>query len=101
MFASIGDGPIRGSDCIRRLAHAEDVNLKRPDLVRSTNMRKYFGTVLQLKSLNAAQLDMVLNHMGHSKKVHFDWYRQTRATSELSVIAQFLCGKSMLLFINY
>jgi hypothetical protein len=58
-------------------------------------MRKYFGTVMQLKSMSAAEFDLVLKHMGHSKSVHFGWYRQHHATSELSTVAAYLSGKSI------
>ena len=43
--------------------------------------------------MSEVDLQLMQKHMGHTNNVHFGWYRQTRATSELSAVAKILIGK--------
>ena len=49
--------------------------------------------------MTSAEITWVTNHMGHTKDVHFNWYRKEDATIELSKIAKVLTavneGKSL------
>lgn len=73
--------------------------MEKPKLITPTRTRKHLATTLQLMDMNEAELTWVTNHFGHSKDVHYQWYRQEDATIELTKIAKVLCavddGKSV------
>ena len=49
--------------------------LKRPDLITSTRLRKYLATVTQVLQLDDNQLEWDANHPGHNLQVHRQFYR--------------------------
>ena len=44
--------------------------LKKPELITSSKIRKHMATVLQLLDMNAAELEWVTEHLGHTTDVH-------------------------------
>ena len=65
-------------------------NLKKPKLLTPTRTRKFLATLLQLMDMNDAELTWLTNHFGHTKDVHFQWYRKEDATLELTKVAKVL-----------
>lgn len=51
-------------------------NLKKPALITPTRTRKYLATVLQLLDMSRAEITWLTNYFGHTKNVHFAWYRR-------------------------
>ena len=49
------------------------IGLKNPELITSTKIRKHMSTVLQLVDMNAAELEWVPEHLGHTADVHRTW----------------------------
>ena len=64
------------------------VGLKNPELITSTKIRKHMSTVLQLVDMNAAELEWVPEHLGHTADVHRTWYRQEASTLELTKVVK-------------
>ena len=62
---------------------AEEAGLSQPDLVTSTRIRKYNGTVCQPFDLNNRELEWLSNHMGHDLYIHKDFYRLHNSTIEM------------------
>lgn len=75
---------LRGWDTLQAIA--KKLNAKKPP----TRTRKYLATALQLLDLNDGELTWVTNHMGHTKDVHFAWYRKEDSTIELTKMAKVL-----------
>ena len=80
--------PIRATDSLRELT--SEAGLKRPDLVRSTRMRKYTATLSQVFSLESHHTDWLAEHLGHSVKVHREHYRLPSTIVEKAKIAKLL-----------
>ena len=88
VFAS-GDLFLRGWDTLQGITK-QISNLKKPNLITPTRTRKFLATLLQLMDMNEAELSWVTNHFGHTKSVHFQWYRKEDATVELTKVAKVL-----------
>ena len=56
--------------------------LQKPQLIRSTKLRKHVVTVAQILVLNGDELGHLSNHLGHSEAVHIDFYRQQELVIE-------------------
>ena len=82
---------IDGWQAVRSVAMK--ANLKKPELITSTRIRKELATTLQLLDMNEAELTWVTNHRGHSVNVHRRWYRQEESTMELTKVAKVLSAK--------
>ena len=61
---------------------AERAQLERPDLVKSTLLRKYIATTLQVMSLSNNQMKWVVDHLGHTLQVDDDYYKMASSTIE-------------------
>ena len=83
--------PIRGWDAVHDVT--KKVNLKKPNLITSTKIRKQMATVLQLLDMNDCELNWVTDHLGHSGDVHKKWYRQEESTIGLTKVAKLLVAK--------
>ena len=59
---------VRGWEVVHEIAHK--AVLKKPELITSTKIRKHMATVLQLLDMNAAELEWVTEHLGHTTDVH-------------------------------
>ena len=79
---------LRGWDTLQSVAKKHE--LSHPHLITPTRTRKYLATMLQLMDLTEAELNWVTNHLGHTKDVHFAWYRKEDSTLELTKMATIL-----------
>ena len=52
------------------------------------------ATVLQLLDMNAAELEWVTEHLGHTTDVHIIQYRQEASTLELTKVAKLMVAKN-------
>ena len=81
---------IRGNDALRK--HVILSNLKCPEAVTSTKLRKHIATLSQLLNLEERQLEMLATYMGHDISVHREYYRLPENTLQLAK-----CGKLLVL----
>ena len=79
---------LRGHDCLSSVIAR--CNLKHPDGIRSTKLRKYAATVAQILDLNSSELGWLARHMGHNLEVHHQYYRLQDHTVELAKISKLL-----------
>ena len=79
---------MRGWDTLQAIC--KRIELEKPKLITPTRTRKHLATVLQLLDMSTAELTWITNHMGHTKNVHFAWYRKEDATLELTKMAKIL-----------
>ena len=73
---------------VRRVAQC--AGAERPELVRSTKLRKYVATVSQVLDMQPSELNLLCRHMGHSIHVHEDFYRLPSQTLELAKVSKLL-----------
>ena len=66
------------------------MKLEKPELVKSTNLRKYVATVSQLVDMNESEMGWLANHMGHDIHVHKEYYRLPQTTIEMAVVGNLL-----------
>ena len=52
---------------------AKRANLKHPNLMTSTKVRKYLAAVMQFIALDSSELLWVTEHLGHTVQVHKEW----------------------------
>ena len=92
LFSNIALGPMRGCDVIRALVEKCGLTceLKKPHLMKSTQLRKHVATIAQILVLNEGELGHISNHMGHSEAVHKDFYRQQESVIEKTHITKLL-----------
>jgi len=93
IFPVTGNGSvknIRGSDAIRK--HVRLCNLKCPDSIYSTNLRKHVATLSQILNLEKNELEMLATFLGHDVEIHKKYYRLPENTLQLAK-----CSKLMLL----
>ena len=81
---------IRGSDAIRK--HVKLCNLKCPESITSTNLRKHVATLSQILNLEKNELEMLARFLGHDLEIHKQYYRLPENALQLAK-----CGKLMLL----
>ena len=82
-------GHIRGSDCLRDIT--TEVPLEKPDLIRSTALRKHIATTMtQLHNLKDNELDVLAQYMGHNIRIHREHYRLPSATLQVAKVSQYL-----------
>ena len=84
-----GELYLRGWDTLQAVTK-QIHGLIKPQLITPTRTRKLLATILHLMDMTDAELTWVTNHMGHTKDVHFSWYRKEDATIELTKIAKIL-----------
>ena len=65
--------------------------LRYPDAIRSTNLRKHIATMSQLLNLQDTELDLLANFMGHDISIHREFYRLPE-----SIMLLAKCGKILL-----
>ena len=84
---------IRGADTIKDLVDKCNLNygkFQKPQLIRSTKLRKHVATVAQILVLNGDELGHLSNHLGHSEAVHKEFYRQQESVIEKTHITKML-----------
>jgi hypothetical protein len=79
---------IRGHDALKNACGK--VDLERPDLIRSSNLRMYVATVSQLVDMNESEMGWLANHLGHDIHVHKEYYRLPQTTLEMAVVGNLL-----------
>eukprot|EP00794_Sanderia_malayensis_P001366 gene1366-1510_t len=68
----------------------KQLDLKNPNAVKSTQLRKYVATVSQVIDLSESELDWLARHMGHDIAVHREYYRLHDSTLELAKVSKLL-----------
>jgi uncharacterized membrane protein len=63
---------LRGPDAMRKIC--KKLNLKEPELIKSSNLRKYVATVSQIVDMNESEMEWLANHLGHDIHVHKEFY---------------------------
>ena len=81
---------IRPWECLHKLANTEGLNLKNPDAITSTRLRKYIATVSQVLDLEPQELEWLTHHMGHDIQIHRQYYRLHESTIELAKVSKIL-----------
>ena len=69
----LSEGHVRGSDCLRELTE-ECKELRMPELLRSTNLRKQIGTMSQIVNLQDNELDVLADFLGHDVRIHREFF---------------------------
>lgn len=85
---SLSKVPIRGNDCLRKLAHKSGA--KNPQLLTSTNLRKQLGTLMQALNLTEDEQDIIAKFMGHDIRVHRQFYRLTEDVLQAAKVTKVL-----------
>ncbi|ESO97061.1 hypothetical protein LOTGIDRAFT_174667 [Lottia gigantea] len=88
MFANTGDAVVRAGDSLNEIKGR--LKLKQPSRILATNLRKHTATISQVVSLDEQQMKNVCNHLGHSQRVHDEYYRQTSGLIERIDIAKLM-----------
>ena len=83
-----GQNYLVGWDILQAIS--KQIVLKKPKLITPTRTRKWLATMMQLLEMTDAELTWLTNHIGHSKNVHFAWYRTEDTTIELAKVATVL-----------
>lgn len=86
--SSTGTSHLRGSDTIRRLA--SNAALKKPELVKSTGLRKHIATMSQILNLKDNELDTLATFMGHDIRTHRAYYRLPSAAIQVASVTKLL-----------
>ncbi|XP_033096323.1 uncharacterized protein LOC117100634 isoform X2 [Anneissia japonica] len=89
LFPVVGSlNHIRGCDALRK--YAEACGCKKPELIRSTRLRKHIATVSQIMNLKDNELDVLANFLGHDVRVHREYYRLPNATVQVAKVSKLL-----------
>ena len=67
------NNPLRGSDCLRKIAIAAGMN--RPENITSNSLRKHIPTTAQILNLQETELDLLAGFLRHDLQVHRTFYR--------------------------
>ena len=70
----------------------QQLQLKCPEAIKSTKLRKHIVTLSQLLNLEERELEMLATFMGHDITVHWDFYRLPEDNVQLAI-----CGKLLVL----
>ncbi|XP_030843815.1 uncharacterized protein LOC115924951 isoform X2 [Strongylocentrotus purpuratus] len=74
LFPNQGQSTMRAYDAMGRTC--QRASLETPERMTSVNLRKYMATLVQVLNLEDNEMDWVHRHLGHSKTVHMEHYRQ-------------------------
>ena len=80
---------LRGNDSLSAVLE-ECPNLKNPESIKSTKLRKYVATVSQILNLEGNELEWLARHLGHNLDVHKEYYRLQDSTIELAKVSKLL-----------
>ncbi|XP_066933576.1 uncharacterized protein [Clytia hemisphaerica] len=80
---------LRDNDFLRKIV-AEIPNLVEPNRIKSTDLRKYCGTVSQIIDFNENGMRWLADHMGHNLDFHREFYRLRESTVELAKVSKLL-----------
>lgn len=87
-FSEDATTPLKGSPTISKLA--KKANLKHPEDIRCTKLRKQIATLSQLLGLTENELEQLATHMGHNIQVHREYYRLPQETLLLAKMSKLL-----------
>ena len=80
---------LRGNEAMLKVLNCIK-DLKNPERIRSTELRKYCATVTQIADLTEGDLQWLADHLGHDLNVHREFYRLRESTVELTKVARLL-----------
>ncbi|XP_048032130.1 uncharacterized protein LOC125267237 isoform X1 [Megalobrama amblycephala] len=80
---------LRGSDCIRQFVNECD-DIKHPEALTSTKLRKHIATLSTVLNLKTTELDQLADFLGHNIAVHRKHYRLPEGTLQLAKISKVL-----------
>ncbi|XP_074652770.1 uncharacterized protein LOC141907100 [Tubulanus polymorphus] len=83
------DTPLDGCTAMREMTKLCP-GLNAPERIRSTKLRSFFATTLQILSMKPNELKMVADHMGHDVKIHADVYCLQSSLVEKAKVAKVL-----------
>ncbi|XP_070401383.1 uncharacterized protein [Nothobranchius furzeri] len=78
----------RGHDALRTLS--EQCGAKKPEYLRSTQLRKEIATTSQILNLKDNELDQLADFLGHDISVHRQFYRLSEPTVQSAKISKLL-----------
>ncbi|XP_062566938.1 uncharacterized protein LOC134229248 isoform X2 [Saccostrea cucullata] len=93
LFPNSVNGYVRAYDSLKTMCN--EVCLLAPHRITSVSMRKYMATLTQMLNLDKFQMDWVCNHLGHTKSVHKEHYRQMSGLVERTQISKLLLIQDM------
>ncbi|CAG2245282.1 unnamed protein product [Mytilus edulis] len=73
----------------------EKLNLKRPESITSVTLRKYTATLSQVLSLKENEIGWLCKHLGHTKSVHTEHYKQLSGYVERVEIGKLMMIQDM------
>lgn len=80
---------LRGSDCLRQFV-SECKDLKNPQALTSTKLRKHIATLSTVLNLKNTELDQLADFLGHNIAVHRKHYRLPEATLQIAKMSKVL-----------
>ncbi|KAL3867347.1 hypothetical protein ACJMK2_044556 [Sinanodonta woodiana] len=94
LFARPGNAqhPYRGPDVLRELCNS--CNLKYPDAITWTGLRKHVATIAQVMEITDTMQDQLAGFLGHDIRIHRDFYRLPLSVLQKSKVAQILMKAS-------
>lgn len=88
LFANTALNVVRAGDSLDELKR--ECDLKFPERLLATNLRKYCATIAQVIGLKDHELKYLCRHMGHTMQVHETHYRSTSGLIERLEIAKLM-----------
>ncbi|PIK58106.1 hypothetical protein BSL78_04962 [Apostichopus japonicus] len=79
---------IRGCDSLRTLSSLSGA--QRPDLLRSTQLRKHIAVMSQVMALKENELDVLANFLGHDVRIHREFYRLPDPAIQVAKVSKLL-----------
>lgn len=80
--------PLRGVDSLREAV--KEAEVKQPELLTSTLLRKQMATLAQVLNLSETSQDVLATFAGHDIRVHRNYYRLPEETIELAKVSKLL-----------
>ncbi|XP_070538112.1 uncharacterized protein [Ptychodera flava] len=90
VFACLKDSemPVRGSTALHK--YALSAELKAPDIITSTRLRKQMATLSQVLNLKENEQDIIAGFMGHNLQIHREYYRLPEQTLQVAKVGRLL-----------
>ncbi|CAH2013947.1 unnamed protein product [Acanthoscelides obtectus] len=79
---------LRGHDYLSKMCKLAD--LRNPEMITATKLRKYVATVCQVFDLTETESDWLARHLGRDIRVHREFYRLHESTVELTKVSKLL-----------
>lgn len=93
LFPNKENGAARSYESVKTVC--SEVSLKSPERITSVNLRKYTATLTQVINLKPNEMQWVCSHLGHTKRVHIEHYRQMSGFIERVQISKLLLMQDM------